>query len=73
MLIHMVPVQFILVNGITIETIQAAIPLILKAVILSVRWVGRDRSRQFQNFIGREEDREVEIQFLQDRITVYLT
>jgi len=50
------------------DVIQATIPLILKALILSARWAGRDRFRGLQNIIGRKQDCDVEILFLRDHV-----
>ncbi len=48
------------------NVIQAAIPLILKDIILSSRWAGATRIRRLRNTFGRQEDIEVEIQFSHD-------
>ncbi len=50
------------------DVIQAAIPLILKALLLSAQWAGVTRFKQMKNLAEEEDNPEVENQFLRDRI-----
>ncbi len=47
---------------------QAAIPLILKALILSAQWAGTVRIRQMWNLAGEKNYLENKFQLLRDRI-----
>ncbi len=50
------------------DVIQAAIPLILKALLLSAQWAGVTRFKQMKNLAEEENNPEVENQFLRNRI-----
>ncbi len=50
------------------DVIQAAIPLILKTLVLSARWAGITRFKQMINLAEEENNPEVENQFLRNRI-----
>ena len=46
------------------DVIQAAIPLILKTLVLSTRWAGITRFKQMKHLAEEENNPEVENQFL---------